>query len=115
MKTLSTMYRQGDVLIVALAAMPKGVKAEKPDGKRVVLAYGEVTGHAHALAARHVERFKPEAPVPFHDWQCERFLQVAVESPLHHEEHAAFPIPAGEHAVIQQREYHPTEIRRVAD
>lgn len=49
LKTKPTMFRQGDVLIVAIAAMPAEVTPEKPDAGRAVLAYGEVTGHAHAL------------------------------------------------------------------
>ena len=50
------MYRQGDVLIVALAegAVPEyalDAASEPRDGRgRLVLALGEVTGHAHAVA-----------------------------------------------------------------
>jgi hypothetical protein len=42
-------YRQGDVPLVP-CAMPTGKLTEKPrDGGKVILAYGEVTGHAHAI------------------------------------------------------------------
>lgn len=115
MKFLSQMFRQGDVLVVAIATIPVGVKPEKPDAGRAVLAYGEVTGHAHALEAKTVKRFKPDVPVVFHDWNCERFIRVVQDTHLRHEEHGHFAIPVGDHAVIQQREYHPEEIRRVAD
>jgi hypothetical protein len=49
------MYRQGDVLIVPVAeeAVPSHVERaprESRDGRgRLVLALGEVTGHAHAV------------------------------------------------------------------
>lgn len=49
------MFRQGDVLIVPLGedAVPDhavGAVSEPRDGRgRLVLALGEVTGHAHAV------------------------------------------------------------------
>ena len=42
-------YRQGDVLIVPVRSMPGGMARRERDGGRIVLAYGEVTGHAHAI------------------------------------------------------------------
>lgn len=44
------IYRQGDVLIERVASIPKTKTTPiARDNGRVVLAYGEVTGHAHAL------------------------------------------------------------------
>src|SRR5262245_1122853 len=40
-------YRQGDVLVEKIAALPKGCKEVKAG--RCVLALGEVTGHAHEV------------------------------------------------------------------
>lgn len=108
------MYRQGDVLVVAIEALPKKLDPEKSGG-RVVLAYGEVTGHAHAIDAREVKSFTTPEPVRVFDWNAERFLQVQTKAYLRHEEHATIELPAGNYAVIQQREYSPEEIRRVAD
>lgn len=115
MKTKQAMYRQGDVLVVAIASLPKDAAPEKVAGGRVVLAYGEVTGHAHAIDAREVQSFNTKEPVRVHDWNCERFLRVATTARLVHEEHATIELPPGDYAVIQQREYSPEEIRRVAD
>jgi hypothetical protein len=108
------MFRQGDVLVVAIAALPEGVKREKVEG-RVVLAYGEVTGHAHAIAKDEVKSFRSKEPIPVFDWNAERFLQVTSRALLRHEEHGAIEIPAGTYAVVTQREYHPEELRRVED
>lgn len=41
--------RQGDVQIQQVAALPDGCKEVPPEGNRIVLAHGEVTGHAHAI------------------------------------------------------------------
>lgn len=46
---MSTVYRQGDVLIVERKSLPKDVVEVEPEGGRIVLAYGERTGHAHAI------------------------------------------------------------------
>jgi hypothetical protein len=41
--------RQGDVLLQQVAALPANCTEIAPDGNRIVLAYGEATGHAHAI------------------------------------------------------------------
>lgn len=114
MKKIPVMYRQGDVLVVAIEALPAHAKAEKK-ATRVVLAYGEVTGHAHAIAQDEVKSFKTPEPVPVFDWNAERFLQVQTRAFLKHEEHATIELPPGNYAVVTQREYTPEEIVRVAD
>jgi hypothetical protein len=49
------MFRQGDVMIVPVDAIPEGLKRVPLEGGRVVLAHGEVTGHAHAVVGEGVE------------------------------------------------------------
>jgi len=108
------IYRQGDVLVVQIDSIPADAAAEKIED-RIVLAYGEVTGHAHAISKEEAVSYKVDSPIPIFDWRAERFLLVAVKAQLKHEEHATIDIPAGNYAVIQQREYSPEEIRNVAD
>ena len=103
------IFRQGDVLLRAVAAIPKGAKDITPQG-RIVLAHGEVTGHAHAIADAPAE-VKPR----LWDAGAERFLQVVAPASLQHEEHAPIELPPGNYQVIGQVEYAPEEIRRVAD
>jgi hypothetical protein len=43
------LYRQGDVLVQQVDEIPDGLHAVPLDKGRVILAYGEVTGHAHAV------------------------------------------------------------------
>lgn len=110
-------YRQGDVCIVPVENLAKDVdltsmKKVERDRGRVVLAYGEVTGHAHAIADPDVELFAPgEASI-----LAERYLQVGpAGATLTHEEHAAIALPEGVYEVRLQREYSPAELQRVAD
>jgi hypothetical protein len=105
---MTTMYRQGDVLIKEVAKMPTAVKqVDWAKEGRVILAYGEVTGHAHALGLSFASMFATEAG--------QRFLKVKEGAELTHEEHATIkPVP-GVYEVIQQREYTPEAIRNVAD
>lgn len=44
------LIRQGDVLITPVSSLPAGSAEIPNDNGRIVLAYGEVTGHAHAIA-----------------------------------------------------------------
>jgi hypothetical protein len=99
-------YRQGDVGL-ALCTIPREAAPGKRDGDRIVLAYGEVTGHAHAIRSRGVKILEHEGT---------RYIRVPRRgAKLEHEEHAAIRLAPGEYRVIQQREYSPEAVRNVAD
>lgn len=108
------MYRQGDVLIVPVAeeAVAEHVvraPREARDGRgRLVLALGEVTGHAHAVVGpgelvREAGLFGP------------MLLHLPKGGRVVHEEHAVITLPAGWFRVVRQREYVPGSVRMVAD
>jgi hypothetical protein len=102
-------FRQGDVLLRAVEAIPPRAKPVPPDGDRVVLAYGEVTGHAHAFAAARVSLLR--------EGRTGRSFLTVVEggARLRHEEHDPILVPAGSYEFIRQREYTPTLVQVVAD
>ncbi|WP_329454600.1 hypothetical protein [Streptomyces sp. NBC_01497] len=109
------MFRQGDVLIVPVAAEAvPGRLAQAPgearDGRgRLVLALGEVTGHAHAVVGPGRllrEHDDPAAPM---------FLHLPDGGRVVHEEHAVIALPQGWFRVVRQREYVPGSVRIVAD
>lgn len=50
-------YRQGDVLIARIDSLPALLTKSALEGGKVILAHGEVTGHAHAFAATDAEKF----------------------------------------------------------
>ncbi len=100
------MYRQGDVLIVPCKSIPDAAKPEKRDAGRVILAYGEATGHAHAIADSHATLLS---------FGAERYLRASRPVRLYHDEHEEIRLPAGDYQIVHQREYSPEEIRRVAD
>lgn len=102
--------RQGDVLLVRVDALPADAKPKARDRGRVILAYGEVTGHAHAIGD------SPTAPrAELLDAGDETYLRVDVVSQLVHEEHDTIELPAGVYRRVIQREYTPDAIRNVAD
>lgn len=92
------LYRQGDVLLRAVDTIPANVTTvAKRDAGRIVLAYGEVTGHAHAILAPESEATLLTAG------ENARFLRLVADVDLVHEEHAAVHLPAGNYQVIRQR------------
>jgi hypothetical protein len=103
------MYRQGDVLIVACGGLPPKATAIEATNGRLVLAYGEATGHHHSIAV--VEG------VELYEVGPEMYLRVGVDGgvAVEHQEHAPIVLPPGDYRVTGQREYSPQEIRRVAD
>ena len=108
------MYRQGDVLIVPVpeAAAPGaelGLTRQPRDVRgRLVLALGEVTGHAHAVVGPG-ELLRE--PGPFGS----SWLHLPEGGRVVHEEHAAISLPRGWYRVVRQREYQPGAVRIVAD
>ena len=102
---MSKQYRQGDVLLVKVDALPDGAVAQEVDG-RIVLAYGEVTGHAHAVGLEGAMLYKSNG---------EDLLKVHKATALVHEEHSPIALDPGVYKVVRQREYTPQEIRRVSD
>jgi hypothetical protein len=106
MSTQPMIARQGDVLLIQVEAVPDGAVPIPRDAGRIVLAYGEVTGHAHAI-------FAPD--VSFVQVGEERYIESASPILVQHEEHAPVRLGAGAFRVVRQREYSPSEIRNVAD
>ncbi|MEU0132869.1 hypothetical protein ABZ172_02330 [Streptomyces sp. NPDC006296] len=108
------MYRQGDVLMARFeeSEVPAhflDAPGEPRDGRgRLVLALGEVTGHAHAVQGpgRLLREAGPFGPMLLHLPEGGRVV---------HEEHAAIALPKGWFRVVRQREYAPGAVRIVAD
>lgn len=104
--------RQGDVLLIEVDAAPVPGMAVPLDHGRVILAYGEVTGHAHAIRSGSATLVSDDAG--------RRYLRAATAVTLAHEEHAAMELRSGDYEVVVQREYVPAPMggqawRRVAD
>ena len=98
--------RQGDVALVRINAIPEGAKKVKRNGA-IVLAEGEVTGHAHTIAEPSVEIYERDGAM---------YLNVHDGgAALEHQEHATIAVEPGTYRVQKQCEYAPEAIRRVAD
>lgn len=107
-----TGVRQGDVMVIPCASIPKGATALPPEGNRVVLAHGEVTGHAHAFYGGRVTMFREDGVGS--GGGAVRYIRGG--DALQHEEHRTHVVPPNPHIVIQQREYDLLQgARNVAD
>ena len=104
------MFRQGDVFIVPVGKLPPGLVPVERERGRVVLAHGEVTGHAHAIKDKRAALFRDPKLAAI-------FMHVSGDTPvaLDHDEHETIMLPPGDYQVIRQVEYTPEAIRNVAD
>ena len=101
-------FRQGDVFLLPVEKQEvTGEQEVKRDGKRVVLAYGEVTGHAHAIHNPGATLYAVNENL--------RILRIEEKATLQHEEHGPIQLPSGDYQVIQQRENTPLGWRVVSD
>lgn len=110
MKT-QTVYRQGDVILIPVnpSTLPANKTEIKPDNGRVILAYGEVTGHAHALPMKAAKQYKAGSA-------GKEYVEVTKPTAkLVHEEHAPIDLPQGLYEKRIAREYTPGGERQVID
>lgn len=104
------MIRQGDVLLVRVDQLPEGASVVPRDNGRLVLAYGEATGHAHVVDA------PPADATLLTTTENDRFLQLVTAAPLVHEEHATIELAPGVYRQVPQEEWADSmEPRRVVD
>ena len=98
-----------------------GELLEENEQNRVVLAEGEVTGHAHAFYHSDMTVPEPEKAVqlfglPEVGGIPERLLRLTTRAFVRHEEHESISIPKGDYIVrIQHEGDEINELRRVAD
>jgi len=110
-KTAKKQARQGDVFMMSTEKPVVGDPVPREDG-RIVLAHGEVTGHAHAIRSMAASLYALTGGLanPAH-----RLLRAERQVALRHEEHTEIILPAGSWDVRRQKEYSPAAIRNVAD
>lgn len=91
------------------------VRAEVPrEQGRIVLAHGEVTGHAHAIVSKHATLYETTDDAEAARLGT-RILATTATTRLAHEEHDPIEIPKGEWGVRIQRQYDAGTARRVED
>lgn len=118
--TTPHFVRQGDILIVRVRALPASTLTERPrDAGRVILAYGEVTGHAHQVIGKAVLHYDaPDAvtaakllladaglTIEVGEASAPSFLDVAELAEITHDEHATHVLAPGRYVVLRQTEW----------
>lgn len=105
-KTAKLTAQQGDVLLRKIDQLPDGAKSIKKN--ELVLAEGEVTGHAHRLRKPGAELFELESRL---------FVKLVDPATLTHEEHGPITLEPGiwEVGRVQEWHYLSQMARTVAD
>lgn len=124
------VYRQGDVAFVPVQGLPANAKQVKRTAPRLVLALGEVTGHAHAVEAGAAVMYADPQLLPeplsaadqaellveqLFEMTKGRYIESDVEFTVIHEEHGAITMAPGTYEVRIATEYTPQGIVRVFD
>lgn len=102
------IFRQGDVLIKKCEKIEEDLtEISRDEQHRIVLAYGESTGHAHAIKNNDAKLYKSK--------NDSVYLVVVNKVDLTHEEHNKITIPPGNYKITIQKQYTPGRIINVAD
>lgn len=120
------IIRQGDVALVTVSKLPEGATLAPDQEKKIVLAWGEVTGHHHriedhvssvgpAAAAEMVEALIARCKAKLYEHKGDRYLVVEEPVNLTHEEHTKHTLAPGIYELPVQVEYSTEMLRRVAD
>jgi hypothetical protein len=108
-------FRQGDVLVQRIDDRARSGK-DVSEGGRIVLAHGEVTGHAHQVVEAGTKVDDTPAAAFFEEPDGTRVLFVNRPCSLIHQEHGPIALAPGCYKVVRQREYVAPELNRsVAD
>lgn len=101
-------YRQGDVLLVKVDSLPAQKKKIERESGRIILAHGEVTGHAHAISHPGAQLWQSQIK---NDWSV--YLELNETTELQHEEHACITLEPGFYQVVRQREFDPSRLSSI--
>ena len=88
-------HAQGDLLFLRVVRAPTGTPVA-PESGRVILAYGEVTGHHHSVPATAVRSAVRAEGVTY--------LTLDQLTAVEHQEHAPITLDPGVWKVVRQRE-----------
>lgn len=101
-------YRHGDVDIIGVEKLPEGLK----EVNTLTLAFGEATGHHHSFAVADRKNL-----TIYEDAQGNKWITVAKNSALTHQEHKTLTIKKGFYQVKIEQEFDPfkDEINKVRD
>ena len=98
---LGGLIRQGDVLLVPVAAAPgAGLQEVVRQQGRLVLEEGEATGHAHVVRDESAQLVSAGQASALY-----LLVNGSMPARLEHEEHATLLVPPGAYAVRRQREW----------
>ena len=106
------IYRQGDVLIMRVPSIPADATPSKRDKGRIILAYGEITGHSHAIEDTKAKGWLSGETL---------YLDLEKKTKVWHEDHnpkqddKPMVLDPGQYVVLNQVEYRREEIVWVAD
>jgi hypothetical protein len=116
---IKKIARQGDVALVKVDALPAGLtETDRDEYGRIVLAYGEHSGHAHTIRDKNVLGLSMAGVDEV------EYLQVSGGggATLNHEyisgqmaDHLPISLTEGFYRVVRQVEYSPEAIKRVVD
>lgn len=105
--------RQGDVALLFLGKSMddkelEGAVVADRDGNDVILAYGEVTGHAHRINDENAVKYEIRLAEGIEEYLS--VVEGGGPASLTHDEHAMLTIPEGVYAILHQVEHSPGDI-----
>lgn len=98
-KGIPDQYRQGDVMLERVEALPAGIVMERLKSARTVIQQSVNSPRTHSLTSAKV------LIGTLKSGKVRTYIHVEKDDVLEHQEHGHIPIPKGFYAVLKQQQY----------
>jgi len=114
---MKNIYGHGDVIIKEVEGIPEGAKKKEYTQGFSVLAYGEISGHAHCLEGTKTELYETEGVVYLRCLEDVELKHQKLDGSQAKDAHKTIVLPKHDYQVgiVKEFDYFTGESRNVAD
>ena len=112
------IYGHGDIIVKEIDKIPEGSSKKKPTKEGYhVLAYGEITGHAHCLHSDKTELLENNNIVYLRCLNDTELKHPKLDGSQARDAHKTIVLPKGDYqiGIVKEFDYFTGEARNVAD
>jgi len=114
---MKKLYGHGDVILKEIQKIPEGASKKESTQGYNILAYGEITGHAHCLKADKTELYELNGVVYLRCNDTVELKHQCLDGTQAKDAHETIVLPKHNYqiGIVKEYDYFTDEVRNVAD